>query len=872
MQKIENHSIILAPSILHPVIQKELLHNKFGIMGIRLSTIEGYFLSLVPHPNHFDDILFCYRELMMPMQASLHIFHDVCLQDYFLQECMQFIDDIKLHDICITSLPRTNQEEIELANILDVLYGIPTKMDYIRSAFDHLSSQQKIYIYPMIMKHSEQVLVKQLIAHQAVVLETITYDPKTMFYHAMNRREEVEGLAQYIIHHEMDVHDMNIMICNPQYKHLIQQIFNRYNIPFTLLSKPIQHLPAKRFAVLLAFYLQPDQEHFIALLDHMMIKLAHISELKEYMSLFEKNWQDDFIDIPELSSELISSYELDKLRDIRKHAIETQSQIRVILEPLIALPWQEALLEIDRMIATSLSSQHYNDLMHLQQYIQHVFPHLHSHDDLTFLCECLKKKSASIHETQLQGVLIHDLKTLLPQRKYHVILGATQADYPAISVKKGIFDEAYYAKTSYPTLQKRYDDDMKQVAQQLAISPHLIISYPLGNFEGKGNEAALEIESFVKAKAKPYPIQYTYEKYANMHSITPLQAKLLYMKEDILHASISSLEKYIQCPFAYYLRYGLRLKEPFQLSFNEGKIGTLAHHILEQLTKTYGKQYCDTKMDTIFALLNQEIQPLLTLYPNRIHWFDLLKQRMLLNIEQNLKVLKDMEDHSEMHILKSEYEFYRDYSIKEGVLRLHGFIDRIDEKNEFIRIIDYKSSPKSLNEKDVFAAVQLQLITYGIISQQQFQKKLLGTHYVSLKNENISYEAGKIKRRPVEYIPFQDQDYEETFYQTHRMQGWNMDEHLEILDDNGAHVVGISMNKSGEVKARKLYHMDTLKEHFETMYQTIGSKILSGNISLTPGEHACDYCNYHEICRFKGLATKKEVLIELDDSIYVERK
>ena len=56
------------------------------------------------------------------------------------------------------------------------------------------------------------------------------------------------------------------------------------------------------------------------------------------------------------------------------------------------------------------------------------------------------------------------------------------------------------------------------------------------------------------------------------------------------------------------------------------------------------------------------------------------------------------------------------------------------------------------------------------------------------------------------------------------------------------------------------------------MYQIIGNRILHGDISLTPMEDACLYCNYHEICRFKGLYAEKKLLVEPGDELYQQKK
>lgn len=869
MQEIKNNSVILAPSVLHPVIQQELLKTKTGIIGIRLSTIEGYFLSFVTHPDTFDDILYRYREKLQTLQPSLRIYQNICLQEYFLKECVQMIDELKIHEVSPVHLPQTTQEEKELFEILNALFMIPTKMDYVKKAFTQIKSTQTVYIYPALFHEREQILVDYLLQHGAILLTNDNHEsPRTSFYHAMNSREEIEGIAQYIIEQDLCVEEINITLCNEQYKPLITQIFHRYNLPHTILSKRSQHLPAQRFSKLLSFYLQPNKENFMPLLDYEIFAIENQKEWKEYMQLFERDWNASYPDLPSMESELITPYEMAKLQQLCEQAKHAQTIGLELLTPLLHLDWEEALIQIDTLVASNLPMQQKNNEKKLQSYLQHVFPYLHAKEDLFFLCESLRKQTTSITTSEMQGILIHDLKTLLPVRSYHFIVGATQSDYPAFSLKKGIFDETYHAKLKIPTMQKRYDTYIQQLQQQFLADTHLIVTYPLGNYEGKGNEAALEIETVIQKKAKPMEVQYQQKSFDPLMPLSSQQSSSLYMKDDVLHGSISSLERYIKCPFSYYLRYGLRLREPFQATFDESKIGTLAHHILERLTKEYGKQYAQVDRNAIEAMLSDELTPMMELYPNRFEWLELLKQRMLVNIQQKLKVLKDMEEHSEMSILKSEYEFYYEYPLHQGKLKLHGFIDRMDHKNEYLRIIDYKSSMKSLQEHDVFSALQLQLITYGIVASKEFHKKLLGTHYVSLKNENIPYTAGKMKRRPVEYIPLTDQDYEGTFYQTHRMQGWNMDEHLEILDDNGSHIIGVTMNASGEVKARKIYDIEILEKLFDEMYKKIGNQILSGNITLQPEEHACQYCKYHEICRFKGFASKKDPLVEYDEHIY----
>ena len=65
---------------------------------------------------------------------------------------------------------------------------------------------------------------------------------------------------------------------------------------------------------------------------------------------------------------------------------------------------------------------------------------------------------------------------------------------------------------------------------------------------------------------------------------------------------------------------------------------------------------------------------------------------------------------------QQEREFQYEIPVTSDVtLALHGFIDRLDVYDDILCILDYKSSAKTLSETKVFAAMQLQLLTYSIV-------------------------------------------------------------------------------------------------------------------------------------------------------------
>lgn len=502
--------------------------------------------------------------------------------------------------------------------------------------------------------------------------------------------------------------------------------------------------------------------------------------------------------------------------------------------------------------------------------------------DIAFFLYFLDGMTQSSAPTERSGAIVCDLRQSPFCRKHLFVLGCTQKDYPAFQTKKGIFDENYHALISaYPSMERRYQFYLKQISAMLYAAPSVYVSYPLGTYEGKGMEAALEIEDYVqkqhanpKAGSVAYPLYSSYEPVSTNITLSPEMAQALFVKDKMIRGSISALERYVKCPFSYFLRYGLSLREPMKVGFPDSYAGTLAHYLLETFTGKYGKAYTKVAEEKIEEVLMKEIRIMQDVFPSLEKKLENVAQRILTSMTQTLGLLDDFEQHSILSPYLREKEFH--YSIPLGddiSLALKGYIDRIDASDEFLCILDYKSSAKMLSEANVFAALQLQLLTYSIVCSKEFHKRVIGSFYVSLKNENIPYTAGKLSRRkPVTHLPSSKEEYEEIRHKAHRMNGWVMDSDIQALDDNGAHIVGVSQNKEGIIKPRKLYDLGSIERYFTKMYQMIGNRIINGDIRCLPMEEACMFCSYYEICRFKGIYAEKTQLVEVEDDIYQQQK
>ena len=201
----------------------------------------------------------------------------------------------------------------------------------------------------------------------------------------------------------------------------------------------------------------------------------------------------------------------------------------------------------------------------------------------------------------------------------------------------------------------------------------------------------------------------------------------------------------MKCPFSYFLTYGLKIREPIEYEFSQSRIGTLTHYILESIVNRHGKDYPHVLLTEIEALMDEQLHHMVQIYPTFQLQLPLLKQRLMNTIQYNLNYMKEMEAHAHIAPYACEHEFWWDIPTKQNItLCMHGFIDRIDASEGYIRIIDYKSSPKSLSLSDVQAGLQLQLLAYALYAKETFQKEVLGVYYYSFLIDTLSAAAGKI--------------------------------------------------------------------------------------------------------------------------------
>lgn len=176
------------------------------------------------------------------------------------------------------------------------------------------------------------------------------------------------------------------------------------------------------------------------------------------------------------------------------------------------------------------------------------------------------------------------------------------------------------------------------------------------------------------------------------------------------------------------------------------------------------------------------------------------------------------------------------------------------EDGKYLRIIDYKSSSKNIDLNEVYAGLQIQLLTYSDAICKEEDILPAGIFYFSLLEQMIKADK-KIT----------DEEIEELIRKNFRMKGLILaDVKIIQMNDNtltsgSSKLVPAAITASGTVNEKwtngvNKEEFKVLQDYIDFIIKQIAKEILSGKIDLKPynknGKTPCEYCEYKSICGF----------------------
>ncbi|MBR2289972.1 MAG: exodeoxyribonuclease V subunit gamma [Clostridia bacterium] len=366
------------------------------------------------------------------------------------------------------------------------------------------------------------------------------------------------------------------------------------------------------------------------------------------------------------------------------------------------------------------------------------------------------------------------------------------------------------------------------------------------------------------------------ENYTNQaEMISKKNIEKLYGKR--FRGSVSKLEQYRTCPFAFHLKYGLKLKDKEEFKMQSLDTGTFMHEVIDTFfaeLESRGISVHDLEEDLLKEIVDKIIEDLLQTSKYYIFSstakFKALTRRLKRVTLESIRYIVYTLRNSDFELYGHEIEFGSTSHYKPIVMELEdgnkvqieGKIDRLDigkiDDKTFVRIIDYKSKIRKFDSKKFEAGLQIQLVTYldAVCKQDGFEPA--GILYAGLIDSKLKLETGKMS--------FEPSEIENAIRKNFKMNGMVLADISVVkamdksLSDGGtSDIIPVGITGKGEFDKRRSKvlseeEFSSLQEQVGVIIKEISSEILSGNVEIKPyhyqQENGCTYCEYGSICRF----------------------
>lgn len=342
--------------------------------------------------------------------------------------------------------------------------------------------------------------------------------------------------------------------------------------------------------------------------------------------------------------------------------------------------------------------------------------------------------------------------------------------------------------------------------------------------------------------------------------LSPDTARALY--GEIKRQSVTQLERFALCPFAYFTQYGLRPErvEPFALSVKDE--GTFFHDaVREFLAQSKGDlsaldiPAAEARMDLIADRLLDQMAGSGPLGDSAVALAE--RRRLKATARTCAGVLAEHMRGSRFAPADLETAFGREdgparllVDASSGQCVLEGRIDRIDDWAEggYLRVIDYKRGGKPLNLDSVYHGLSLQLPVYLAAAMKRRGELSAGVYYFNLDEGILTLQTTDANA------------VEKERRGAFRMTGLSIDD-LEVLaaqSPDFSEVLNLRVSQSGALykgaMATDEKGFEALTAHALKMAGAHLDAIREGHAEVAPASYRdsdpCAWCDWRAVCLF----------------------
>ena len=512
------------------------------------------------------------------------------------------------------------------------------------------------------------------------------------------------------------------------------------------------------------------------------------------------------------------------------------------------------------------------------------------------------------------------------------IIGVNDGVLPSASKEEGILSDNDREILLEKGISLASDTRTKIFEEQFLVytaftiaEEYLVVTYPLADFEGKSQRPSIIVHRLKKilpnVKEESEGFKLVNDKYDKISAKLPTLNELMiairknydgaeiedywkyvyhwylrepkwkerieYVKkgleytnlENKISLSVSRLERYAQCPFAYYIQYGLKAKDRKIYEFTAPDLGSFMHEILDEFTneiKEKDLKWSDLSKENcrniINALVDNQVKNNKSSILNSSKRYSYFTDRFKRILTKSVMVISEQMKRSDFEIYKNElaFGFSKDVnSIKLDLpsgesFYLNGRIDRVDKLNldgeTYLRIIDYKTGSKKFDLNKFYNGLQMQLLVYldalinnseNIVENQAMPGAIL---YFRI-DDPILKSKGDLTEEEIKSEVLKEL----------KLEGLLLDDVkvVKAMDNTlepGTHslIIPANMKKAGDLGKNKalitMEQFELLRKYVNEKMVEICQNMIEGKIDIEPCKEnkniVCDYCNYSHICQF----------------------
>jgi len=385
------------------------------------------------------------------------------------------------------------------------------------------------------------------------------------------------------------------------------------------------------------------------------------------------------------------------------------------------------------------------------------------------------------------------------------------------------------------------------------------------------------------------------------------------LSRSMKNVSISQMEQFATCEYAYFLKYGLGLQERKEHEISSADIGNILQDSLNELTinmQELGKDWADyclgdeyedmTTIPELDDLSGSSFNEVIRRYTENKS-FDSNRYRFIFSrygetFRRTAQIIAKQMKLGSYRTYKSEFE----YNIATPV-SVHGYIDRVDvaegdvltydqagdviarDRGQYLRIFDYKTGIHSVELSDLYYGIQMQMVIYLSAATEKLEQisgKIVipaGIFYYNIKDDFESISSGST----IDYRP-------EGVYNA-------SDESLVLMDHNlkdASNIPEIKSNaivydkkttRSGEKvseEAKTAQEISIMADYGKYKLKDLYNKRTNGGIHVNPyakyntkgkiDRSSCGFCPYGAICGFDKTNGKYVNLSSKNDDEIIE--